>query len=60
MSNKHAYLIMAYDNFEQLRKLIEVLDDERNFLFVHIDKKAKQYTPKVKNFLAGGGKQMLD
>ena len=54
MSNKHAYLIMAYDNFEQLRKLIEVLDDERNFLFVHIDKKAKQYTPKVKNFLAGG------
>jgi|LSQX01.1.fsa_nt_gb hypothetical protein len=37
---KHAYLIMAHGNFEYLKKLIESLDDPRNDVFVHIDKKA--------------------
>ncbi len=34
---KHAYLIMAYNNPQQLVKLIEVVDDERNDIYVHID-----------------------
>ena len=37
---KHAYLIMAHGNWEILRVLIFLLDDERNDIFLHIDKKA--------------------
>lgn len=38
---KHACLIMAHTGFEQLQMLINQLDDYRNDLFVHIDKKVK-------------------
>ena len=38
--NRHAYLILAHKNFGQLRKLIMLLDDPRNDIFVHVDKKA--------------------
>lgn len=37
---KHAYLIMAHNNFEQLKFLLGLLDDERNDIFLMIDKKA--------------------
>lgn len=37
---KHAYCIMAHGNWEQLQMLITALDDERNDIFLHIDKKA--------------------
>ena len=37
---KHAYLIMAHDNFEQLKLLIKALDHPRTDLFIHIDPKA--------------------
>ena len=37
---RHAYLIMAHSNFEYLNKLIKSLDDSRNDIFIHIDKKA--------------------
>lgn len=37
---RHAYLILAHSNFGQLRKLLELLDDPRNDIFVHIDSKA--------------------
>ena len=40
-SMKHAYMIIAHTNFEQLQTLIDLLDDERNDLYLHIDKKAK-------------------
>lgn len=39
-NGKHAYLIMAHANFEELAFLLEMLDDPRNDLFVHIDRKA--------------------
>ena len=42
-SNKtdlHAYCIMAHGNWEQLQMLIDVLDDVRNDIFLHIDAKA--------------------
>ena len=39
----HAYLIMAYNNWNQLRMLLELLDDPRNDLFIHIDKRAGEF-----------------
>lgn len=36
----HAYLILAHHHFGQLRKLVELLDDNRNDIFVHVDKKS--------------------
>lgn len=38
---KHAYLIMAHNNFEQLAIELDLIDDPRNDIFIHIDKKAK-------------------
>ena len=32
-TDKHAYCIMAHDNWEQLQMLIGVLDDERNDIY---------------------------
>ena len=37
--NKHAYLIIAHDNFYTLEKLIKSIDDSRNDIYIHIDKK---------------------
>ncbi|TDW13959.1 core-2/I-Branching enzyme [Breznakia blatticola] len=36
---RHAYLIMAHNNFSILKRLISILDDERNDIFIHIDAK---------------------
>lgn len=41
-SNKHAYLILAHNEFDVLQKLVELLDDERNDIYLHIDKKVHQ------------------
>ena len=38
---KHAFLIMAHNEFTMLRKLLSELDDERNDIYLHIDKKTK-------------------
>ena len=38
---KHAYLIMAHNEFHMLKKLITELDDDRNDIFIHIDKKTR-------------------
>ncbi len=40
---KHAYLIMAHTQPELLKTLIRLLDDERNDIYIHIDKKAADY-----------------
>lgn len=37
--NKHAYLIMAHNNFENLKILLKLIDDERNDIYIHFDKK---------------------
>ncbi len=37
---KHAYLILAHKNLSQLKRLLSLLDDGRNDLYIHIDKKA--------------------
>ena len=50
VNNKHAYLIMAHLNFEQLAILLELLDDIRNDIFIHVDKKVKTFDKeKLKN-----------
>lgn len=38
----HAYLIIAHNEFEVLTKLIGLLDDNRNDIYVHIDKKVEK------------------
>ena len=40
---KHAILIMAHNQFEILKKLMKQLDHERNDLYIHVDKKAKDF-----------------
>lgn len=39
----HAYLIMAHDDFYILEKLLRLLDDKRNDIYLHIDKKVKNF-----------------
>lgn len=41
MSSRHAYLILAHKNFSQLEKLISLLDDPRNDIYVHVDRRAR-------------------
>ncbi len=38
---RHAYLIMAHNNFKILEKLLTLLDDSRNDIYLHIDHKVK-------------------
>lgn len=40
---RHAYLILAHKNFNQLKTLISLLDDPRNDIFVHVDLKASDF-----------------
>ena len=40
---KHAYLFIAHNNWEQLSFLINILDDPRNDFFILIDAKAKTF-----------------
>lgn len=42
--NKHAYLIMCHTNFHQLNILLELLDDARNDIYLHIDKKSNGFS----------------
>lgn len=37
---KHAYCIIAHNNLEQLQRLLLLLDDPRNDIYIHIDKKS--------------------
>ena len=49
---KHAYLILAHNEFGLLQTLISCLDDLRNDIYVHIDRKVKEM-PKLKVEKAG-------
>lgn len=40
---KHAYLIIAHDNFYVLEKSLQLIDDERNDIYIHVDKKSKDF-----------------
>lgn len=43
MKNRHAYLIMAHHQFYILERLIKLLDFEWNDIFIHVDKKVKDF-----------------
>lgn len=45
--NRHAYLIMCHNNFEILEKLLILLDHEENDLYIHVDKKAGNFSQKA-------------
>ena len=40
---KHAYLIIAHNEFEVLSKLLQAIDDERNDIYIHFDRKLKKF-----------------
>lgn len=44
--NKHAYLIVAHNEWNILKKLIKLLDYEENDIYIHIDIKAKKLNKK--------------
>lgn len=44
---KHAYLIIANRNFDQLRLLVSLLDDSRNDIFILIDKKSPELSSAI-------------
>ncbi|MBQ7966294.1 MAG: glycosyl transferase [Bacteroidaceae bacterium] len=39
--SRHAYLIIAHNDFEVLHTLIKAIDDTRNDIYLHIDKKVQ-------------------
>ena len=43
---RHAYLIITHNEFEVLQRLVSALDDERNDIYIHFDKKVKAL-PKI-------------
>lgn len=40
---KHAYMIIAHNEFDLLEILVRLLDDPRNDIYVHIDAKVKNF-----------------
>ena len=50
-NKKHAYLIIAHNNFNQLKKLIELLDYEENDIYIHLDKKSKLNVEELKKYV---------
>lgn len=43
VENRHAYLIMAHGDFKLLKKLLVLLDDTRNDIYIHVDRKVKNF-----------------
>lgn len=43
---KHAYMIMAHNNFDILIEILKALDHERNDVFIHIDSKVSNVPEK--------------
>lgn len=47
---KHAFLIIAHDNYPVLETLLYMLDDSRNDVYLHIDKRSKDLYERVSAF----------
>lgn len=56
---KHAYLIMAHNEFEILERLLYLLDDKRNDIYLHIDKKSKVSAKWLKGIRMKAGRLFL-
>ncbi len=46
-AGRHACLIIAHRQFGQLNKLLGLLDDERNDIYLHVDARAKDFSPET-------------
>ena len=55
MNRKHAYLIMAHAQPELLKMLLHALDDERNDIYLHLDKKSDIGKDDLKTAVARSG-----
>ena len=42
--DKHAYLILAYNNWKVLNLQLQMIDDRRNDIFLHVDQKSKDFS----------------
>jgi hypothetical protein len=40
---KHAYLIITHSEPDLLYRMLQLLDDEKNHFYIHIDKKSKGF-----------------
>jgi len=49
---KFAYLILAHNNFKTLARLVEQLDDRRNDIYIHLDRKVR-CLPEISTSQAG-------
>lgn len=47
---KHAYLIIAHSEYPVLKTLLSMLDDERNDVYLHVDKRANELSGEVSRF----------
>ncbi len=47
MGSKHAFLILAHQDFNILQLLVDSLDDTRNDIYIHIDRKVNSF-PQIK------------
>ena len=45
MRTRHAYLIMAHHEFGLLETLLQLLDDPRNDIYLHVDRRARGFDP---------------
>lgn len=42
-AEKHAYLIMCHNNWRILKILVSLLDDPRNDIYIHVDRKVRRF-----------------
>jgi hypothetical protein len=47
-TSKHAYLIIAHKNATQINRLLSLIDDERNDIYLHINKNVKLDISEIK------------
>ena len=43
---RHAFLIIAHNNWWQLKQLVQLLDSENHDIYIHVDKKSKDFNEK--------------
>ncbi len=61
MNKRHAYLIMAHNEFDVLIELLIDLDDERNDIYLHIDKKVESFQEeKIQKSVARGNLYLIE
>ena len=60
-SGKHAFLILAHGNFRVLELLLRMLDDPRNDIYLHVDRKATEFDPgKTRTACRSAGLRILE